>query len=621
MRKTNALAFALALALQASTALAQPAAPALPELRPTWDLSTLFADEAAWDAERRALLAEFRTLPALRQDFGRDAAGLRQTLDRLSDLQRRWQRVAVYANAQASTDQRAARNQERSALVRAGWGQLAAATGWLRPAIQALGRDTVEAHIAAEPGLARHAVRLRDTLRQGRHTLSPEVEAAVAALSPIANAPGTTRALLTTVDIEWPVLAVEGRQVRVNDVGYQQLREHPDRAVRQRAFEAFFRTYGRFQNTLGVTLSQRIDNGVIQARLRGYPSAVAASLATHDIPVEVYRTLLAEVEQGLPVLHRYFRLRQRMLGLPDLAYHDIYPELVRGERRFSLQDSAALTLAAVAPLGAEYQAALSEAYGRHTMHVYPADGKQSGAYQSGVYGQTPLIFLNHRDTFDSLSTFAHEWGHGMHTVLAQRSQPYETAGYPLFVAEVASFTHELLLQRHLLDQARTREERLHLLTEAVERLRGAFFRQSMFAAFELATHEAVERGEAMTGQRMTRLYCDLLRKYHGADQGVMTIDPTVCSEWAFIPHFYSPFYVYQYATSMAAAHQFSTALAEGRAGARERYLGVLRAGGSQYPVPLLKAAGVDMTSPQPYRALVRQMDRLLDEMEKLADAR
>lgn len=609
-------AFVIALACTAG-ASASAAVPAMPPLQATWDLGPLFASDEAWDAERRALVAELPALRALREGFGRDAAALRSAMDRISASRQRLQRVSTYASAMTSTDNRLPRNQDRSALVRSLWGQHGAAVSWVDGAIQALGRERVEAHLSGEPGLAVHAVRLRDALRRARHALNPEAEAALAALSPVLNAPVTTRSLLTTVDIDWPRLSIDGKTERINDTGYSRLRAHPDRAVRQQVFDAFFGTYGRYENTLGTTLGQRIEAGVIQARLRGHGSAVAASLDGNEIPESVVRTLVTEVNQGLPTLHRYFRLRQRMLGLPNLHYHDIYPDLVPGTRSFTLEDSAALTLAAVAPLGADYQAAMASAYGRRSLHAYPAEGKSSGAYQSGIYGGTPLIFLNHQDTFDGASTFAHEWGHGMHTLLANGSQPFETAGYPLFVAEVAAFTHELLLQDHLLRQARDARERLYLLSEAVERLRGAYFRQTMFAEFELATHDAVQRGEALTGKRLTAVYCGLLRKYHGADQGVMSIDPKVCSEWAFIPHFYRPFYVYQYATSMAAAQHFSERLLSGAPGERENYLAVLRAGGSVAPVPLLRSAGLDMDAPAPHRALVRRMDRLLDEMETL----
>jgi oligoendopeptidase F len=590
---------------------------AAPDDRHVWDLSTLFKDDAAWEAERQALLAETPRLAALREGFTRDAASLRAGLDRLSAVQQRMRRLFTYASALASTDNRNPRHQERAAQARSLWGRMSASTAWVDGALQDLGATRAQAFLRAEPGLAKHRVRIEETLRLARHQLSPDTEAALAAMGPVMNTSANVRSLLVSSDIEWPSITVDGQPVRVDAIGYQRLRAHPDRAVRQQAFDAFFKAYGRFQASMGALLAQRVEAGVIQARLRQHGTAVAASLAANAIPESVYRTLVAETNQALPTLHRYLKLRQRVLGLPDLAYHDIYPDLVRSPRRFSPDDAAALTLASVAPLGAPYQARLREALAARTMHVYPAPGKSPGAYQSGVYGQVPLIFLNHQDTFDSVSTYTHEWGHGMHTLEANAKQPFETAGYPLFLAEIAAFTHELLLAHHVQQQATTREEKLFFLGEEIERIRGAFFRQAMFAEFELATHDAVQRGEALTGQRMTRVYCELLRKYHGEAQGVMKIDPTVCTEWAFIPHFHRPFYVYQYATSMAAAAHFTQQLLTGSTAARDTYLGVLRSGGARHPVPLLKEAGLDMDSPMPYRALVKRMETLMDEMERL----
>ncbi len=594
---------------QAAVAAADP--------RYTWDLSPLFKDDASWEAERQALLAELPKLKALEKGFGNSATSLRRGLDQISAVNLRMRKLGVYANAMSSTDNRNARNQERAAQARSLWGQYGASVAWVDTAIAALGTNRVDRFLRAEPGLARHAVRLQETLRQAKHRLHPEAEKAMAALSPVLNAQSTTRQLLVTVDMEWPTLTIDGKPQRLDSTAYTRLRAHPDRALRKQVFDSFFASYGRVENTLGSTLAQRVEAGVVNARLRGYTSAVAASLAADAIPESVYRTLVAEANAGLPTLHRYLKLRQKMLGLPDLGYHDIYPDLVRTNKRYTPEEAARLTLASTAPLGAAYQARLQQALGERTMHVYPAPGKSQGAYQSGVYGLTPLIFLNHQDTFDSVSTYTHEWGHGMHTLQANGAQPFETAGYPLFLAEIAAFTHELLLQDHVLKNASSKEERLFYLGEAVERLRGTFFRQTMFAEFELQVHDALERGEAVTGKRMTQMYCSLLKKYHGDAQGVMKIDPAVCSEWAFIPHFYRPFYVYQYATSMAAASHFIEGLRSGDAKARDTYLNVLKSGGSRHPVPLLKEAGVDMDSPQPYRALLKQMNSLMDEMEKL----
>jgi len=615
-----ALAVILGVVPVASAVAAQPAGQAAAvatDDRNVWDLTVLYKTDADWDAARKALLADIPALAALKGSLGKDARSMAAALDRLSATDRVLERLWVYASTQRSTNGADARNQERAALMRSLSGELAAATAWVDPEIQAVGAEKIEAFLKADKALGKHAKRLRDTLRLARHTLTPEAEAALAAVSPVLGAAGDTYNLLATVDIQWPTMMVDGQEVTLNQIGYARLREHPDRAVREQAFKTFWSKFGQFENTFGSTLSTRVQAGVSQAKLRKYESAVAASLAANDIPETVYRTLVAEANKGLPTLHRYFKLRQKMLGLNDLHYYDIYPALVKLDRQFPVDEAKSLTLAAVSPLGEGYKNGLKQAIGTRSMHVYPAKGKQSGAYQTSVYGLTPFVFLNHQDNFDGVSTFAHEWGHGMHTVLADGSQPFETAGYPLFVAEIAAITNEILLSDYMLSRAETPEERLYYLGYALEQMRGTFFRQTMFAEFELATHDAVERGEALSGKKMTGLYNDLLRRYHGADQGVMQIDPTFAIEWAYIPHFYRPFYVYQYATSIAAAAYFAEQVQQKGEAARENYLNVLRAGGAEHPYQLLKKAGLDMASPAPYQALLKRMNAIMDEMETI----
>jgi oligoendopeptidase F len=251
------------------------------------------------------------------------------------------------------------------------------------------------------------------------------------------------------------------------------------------------------------------------------------------------------------------------------------------------------------------------------MHTYPAEGKSSGAYQTGVYGLVPFVFLNHQDNFGSLSTFAHEWGHGVHTMLANKNQSFENAGYSLFLAELASMTNEALLSDYMLKQSKTPDERLFYLAQNLEQIRGGFFRQTMFAEFELSTHDALERGEALSGKKMTEMYCQLLKKYHGSDQGVLQIKPAYCSEWAYIPHFYRPFYVYVYATSITGAFAFGERILTGKIEERETFLNVLRAGGSVKPYELLKKSGLDLASPKPYQALELRMNQIMDEMESI----
>lgn len=586
-----------------------------------WDLGPLFADDAAWDAAHQALRADLPRLARLKGTLGRSAESLRRALDTLSAADQRLDRLWVYASAQQSTDNRDRRNQERMAQMLALSGDYASTLAWVDPEIQRLGAARVQAFVQADKGLAKHAERLRNTLRMARHTLSPETEAALAAFAPLRSVGRQARTLLVDADIAWPALEVDGKKQVVNDTTYELLRQHADRGVRERVMALFFGTLGKYENTFGVTLNGTVQAGATEARLRRHASAAAAALDANEVPEAVLRTLVAEAHKGLPVLHRYFKLRQRMLKLPDLHYHDIYPALVELKRSYPAGEAARLTLAAVQPLGDDYVTQLRRALAFRSMHVLPAEGKSGGAYQTGVFGLTPYVFLNHQDDFESVSTFAHEWGHGMHTVLANRAQPYEKASYPLFLAEIASTVNELLLSEHMLKTAGSRDERLFHLGYALERLRGTFFRQTMFGEFELQTHDAVERGEPLSGKRFTEMYCQLLRQYHGSEQGVMAIDPTVCREWAFIPHFYRPFYVYQYATSISAAQHFADQILAGRPGALEAYLGVLKSGGAVPPYALLKQAGLDMASAAPYEAVVRRMSSIIDEMERLLDQR
>ena len=371
---------------------------------------------------------------------------------------------------------------------------------------------------------------------------------------------------------------------------------------------------------MGQTLDTQVKTHVFQAKVRRYDSALDAALSGPNIPTAVYQKLIEATHRHLPSLHRYFRLRQRMLGLDDLHYYDIYPPLVASERTFDIAESKALTLASVAPLGSHYLELLEEGFAGTWMHVYPQQGKAPGAYMYGdVYDVHPFLLLNHNGQFNDVSTFTHEWGHAIHTQLAKEQNPYETAGYATFTAEIASTTNEVLLQEYMLGQDISDEERLFYLGTALEAARGTFFRQVMFAEFELKIHDMVEVGEALSGEKMTGVYEGLLRQYHGADAGVMTIDPAYAVEWAFIPHFYRNFYVFQYATSIAGGTKFAERFLTGDEQARDDYLAVLSAGGSRYAYELLREYGIDLATDAPYDALIARMERVMDEIEAILD--
>ena len=324
-------------------------------------------------------------------------------------------------------------------------------------------------------------------------------------------------------------------------------------------------------------------------------------------------------------MHRYLRLRKRLLGIGDeLAYYDNYPTLFPATSvpRFSVAESERTTLAALAPMGDEYLGLLRRGFAGRWMSALPHQGKHAGAYMNGsAYGVHPFLLLNHNDDYNSLSTLAHEWGHAVHTMLADANQPYEKAEYSTFIAESASIGNEMLLNDYMVDHAKTREEKLYYLGQGLESIRQTFFRQVMFAEFQLQMHQELEQGAALSGEHLTDIYCKLLRRYYGEAEGVMKIDPLYCTEWEYIPHFYYGFYVYQYATSMAGAAEFTDAILKEGAPARDRFINMLKAGGSDYAYPLYLRAGIDMATAAPYQALVARMNRVIDQIEALQAAK
>jgi oligoendopeptidase F len=597
------------------------ATPPAPEtaLADTWDLTVLFSDAATWEKARQALAADIPGLKAFKGRLAEGPATLLEALEKQSALHLRYTHLSLYANLLADEDTRVAEGQERAQLASQLGSDLAQASSWLSPEILALGDAAVHAAIAAEPRLAPYRFGLENALRQRPHTLGAEAENVLAALSPLTQAAGNIHGILTNADIPWPTVTLsDGTVARLDASGYTRYRGVTNRDDRKRVFDAFWGTFQTYARTLGTALYNQNLSDVISARARNYPDALGAALSANDVPGEVYTTLVAEVNAALPALHRYFKLRARLLGVEQARYHDIYPPMLGLEKSFTLAEAKRLTIESTRPLGRDYTDWLSEGLNGRWMHAYPKEGKQSGAYMAG-YGYTvhPFVLMNFNNDYEGVTTLAHEWGHAMHSRLANATQPFPTADYPIFTAEIASVVNEVLLLEHMLKTARDDDERLYYLGAALEGMRGTFFRQAMFAEFELATHREVESGGALSSEGLTRIYGDLLRRYHGDAEGVLKIDEAYCVEWAYIPHFYSAYYVYQYATSMAAANLFADRILAGEAGAVETYLGVLRAGGSRHPYQLVKAAGVDLATPAPYRSTVLRFSAIMDQIEAI----
>ena len=588
-----------------------------------WDLSEIYPSEEAWTAEKERLEVEVQRLTNYRGRLGESAAVFREGLDAISAADKVLSRLYVYAFLKADEDRRIAVHQERRGLAAALRSAFDEATSFVAPELLRVGSGTVERYLADDPGLTKHAFNVRNILRQEPHTLSDEAERVIAATGPALQGPERIYAMLSSSDLPFPTVTLStGEHVRLDQVAYTKHRASQNREDRRLVFDTFWGAWRAYETTMGQILDTHVKTHAFESRARGYESALEAALAGPNIPTVVYATLISATHRHLPSLHRYFRLRQRMLGLDDLHYYDIYPSVVASDRTFDLDESKQLTLASARPLGPDYVDLLEQGFGGRWMHVFPQQGKAPGAYMYGsVYDVHPYLLLNYNGQWNDVSTFAHEWGHAVHTLLATRHNPFETAGYATFTAEIASTTNEVLLQDHMLSEDISDDERLYYLGEALEAVRGTFFRQVMFAEFELQIHELVEAGAALSGEKMTLLYEQLLRQYHGSDDGVLTIDPKYAVEWAFIPHFYRNFYVFQYATSLAGGTMFAQRFHDGDPSARDDYLSVLSAGGSRYAYELLKDYGIDLASDAPYDALIARMDRVMDEIESILDRR
>ena len=581
-----------------------------------WDLRDIYPTDSAWEADRKAIQAQIPSLLQYRGKLGQSAAGLKAALQAQSDLNKRASRLYTYASLKADEDVRIGVNQERKQKAQDVFTALGEATSWANPELVAIGAAKINRFIAADPGLKKFAFGLRDVLRTASHTLSPEEEKLLASAGTPLAGPQDIRDQLTSSDIPRPTVKLsDGREIRLDDQGYTIARSAPNRADRKMVFDKFWASYKAFENSLGASLATQVKGDMFRAKARHYDSALQAALDGSNLPEAVYRSLIAEANRGLPVLHRYFALRQRMLGLPDMGYWDIYPPLVKSDRTYGLAEIRQLTLDATKPLGAEYGRIFADATSKRWMDPFPRPGKASGAYmQPGAFDVHPYLLLNMSDKYDGLSVYAHEWGHAMHTLLANAAQPYELAGYPTFTAEVASTAHELLLANMMVERAKTRDDKLFYLGQIMENYRGTFFRQAMFGEFQLTINDLANKGEGLSGEKLSALYFDLLKRYHGPK---VQMEPAYASEWAYIQHFYFGFYVWQYATSITAANFFAQKLMHGTAADRDNYLAVLRAGGSDYGYNLLKIGGLDMATAEPYRLIVDSFSKVLDQAEAL----
>ena len=597
---------------------------AAPPAAETWNLTDLYATPVAFQAALVEARGHLGAVDACRGHLGESAARLVTCLTARDDVwYGRFGRLGAYA------DNLAAENMENAEAV--GWSAevsllrttFAERASFMDPELIALGEPRLTALIAEDAKLLPWRKELVDLIRDSKHRLTAEGESLLAASGSVRDAPYMAFELLSTAELPFPTVTLpDGTVETIRPSSYQRLRESPDRAARKVVYDAYYKTWADFRGTLGATLYGTVLGHVFNAKARHFETSREAALAGDHLDPALYDALVAGAEAHLPTLHRYLALRARMMGISDLAYHDLYPALVSSELKFPIAKGKSLVLTAVAPLGTDYVSTMKKAFDARWMDTYPGEAKRGGAYMDDQgKGFHPYVLMNYNDDWDGVSTLGHEWGHALHSVLSHRGQPQPTADYATFLAEVASTFNEALLQDYALAHAKTDDEKLFYLGHALENLRTTFFRQAMFAAFESKIHAEVEKGGALTGEDFDVIYLDLLRRWHGHDTGVCTIDESMASEWSFIPHFYYDFYVWQYATSIAASAQLADSVTHGskkdREAARVRYLALLSAGGSADPYELLKTAGVDMAGPGPYDALAKRMELIMDQIEAI----
>jgi len=582
----------------------------------TWDLSSLYTSDEAWEAGFKRWESQIAGYSQFRGQLSQSAAKLADCLRFDSELDRLSERLAYYAFLKAAEDQGNSDYQRMQGRFTNLATKAAEAASYIRPEILSIPPDTMGEFLAASE-MQPYGLLVERLLRFKPYTLGENEERLLAMQGEMSQTAGKVFEQLHNVDLKFGVVNNErGEQIELSNATFMQLLNSPEREVRSTAFHQYYNQFAAHENTLAAALHGSIQKDVYQAKARGYDGALQAALFPDNVPHSVYDELIATVRTNLTTVHRYYDVRRRKMGLDDIHHYDTYvPILSDLEVERNWDEAVELTIAALAPLGKEYCQALTQGLQGRWCDRYPNVGKQAGAFSAGSYDGDPFIMMNYKPTvFNDVFTLAHEAGHSMHSFFSSQSQPFEYYNYTIFVAEVASTFNEELLSKHLLDQADDADQRAYLINRAIDDIRGTIIRQTMFAEFEKVTHEMAEEGEPLTIQALKDVYGKLLQDYFGPE---FEIDEQLKLECLRIPHFYRAFYVYKYATGMSAAIVLSQRVLQGGPSELDDYLSFLRAGCSQDPLDLLRDAGVDMKSPEPVNAALGHFEQLVDELDEL----
>jgi oligoendopeptidase F len=583
----------------------------------TWRLEDIFASDDAWEKEFNEVKTLLPSVQEYQAKLGGSADQLYDALQLQDKLLERLGRLYTYAHMRYDQDTTNSFYQGLDDRIKNLYSQAGSALAYIVPEILAVEEEKIKGFLQEKEELKLYEHALEEINLQRPHVLSAEEEALLAQAGEVMSSPSNTFGMLNNADLEFPSIKDEnGEDVEITHGRYIRFLESEDRRVREDAFKAVYKTYGSFKNTFSSTLSGNIKKDNFNARIRKYDSARHAALAANNIPESVYENLVNTVNDNLHLLHRYVKLRRKVLGLVKLHMYDLYTPLVKDVKmEIPYGEAKEYVLKGLAPLGDEYNNILKEGFENRWVDVYENKGKRSGAYSSGAYGTNPYILMNWQDNVNNLYTLAHEFGHSVHSYYTRKTQPYPYGNYSIFVAEVASTCNEALLNDYMLKTIDDEQKRLYLLNHYLEGFRGTVFRQTMFAEFEHMIHQKAQNNEALTADSLTKDYYELNKKYFGEED--IIIDEEIGLEWSRIPHFYYNYYVYQYATGFSAATALSKQILDEGQPAVERYIEFLKSGSSDYPIEVLKKAGVDMTSSKPIEEALKVFEEKLNEMEAL----
>lgn len=582
-----------------------------------WNMQDLFATDELWEEEAKLVQQLAKEIAQYQGKLSESAATLLAFLKKTDELQQHAERVVVYANQKYHEDTAVSKYQGYMAKAGSIGVEVGSAMAFMEPEILAMDEATLEGFFQEESGLA-HYRRMIDTiLREKEHIRSAEVEAVLAMAQDMAGAPSDIFSMFNNADLKFPsVTDVEGNRIQITHGNYISLIENKDRNLRKEVFRGLYGEYKKHANSVAAMFQAQLKKENFYAKVRNYPSVRAMHLASGNIPESVYDNLIETVHKHLPAMHRYVALRKKLLGVERLHMYDLYVPVVEDTgKEYPYEVAKELVKKAIAPMGEDYVSVASDGMDHDWVDVYENENKRSGAYSWGAYGTHPYVLLNHQDNLDSVFTLAHEMGHAMHSYHSDKKQSITYAGYLIFVAEVASTCNEALLMHYLLENCEDEADRKYLVNHQLESFRGTLFRQTMFAEFEKIVHQRIADGESLTKEDICKIYHDLNVLYYGPD---MIVDEEIDYEWMRIPHFYTSFYVYQYATGYSAAIAFSKKILEEGKPAVDRYIeNFLSGGGSKDPIDLLKDAGVDMSQPEPVDDALCVFENYLEMLEEL----